>query len=96
MFDIAFVIDRFLDLFVGFINKEGEYEPYLILVFFKNFSSDFYTEVLYAFGPLLFDLNELNSIYYFLFKIPRYNRLFEMGTAVNIYLDYYGKNWNVF
>jgi hypothetical protein len=85
-----------MDLFVGFTNKEGEYEPYLIKVFFKNFSSDFYMELVYAFGPFLFDLNHFNSIYYFLFKVSRYSRLFEMGEAVDIYLDYYGKSWNVF
>jgi len=84
------MIDRCLDLFVGFISKDGEYEPEIIVVLFKNFSSDFYMEILYSFGPFFFDLNELNSIYYFIFKIPRYNRLFEMGTAVNIFIDYYG------
>ena len=81
---------------MGFTNQEGEYEPKIIIVLFKNFSSEFYFELLWAFGPFYFDINELNSIYYFLFKIPRYNRLFEMGNAVNIYLDYYGKNWSVF
>ena len=96
MFDIIFMSDRFADLFVGFINKEEEFEPKLIIVLFNNFSSSFYLELVWAFGPFFFNLNELNSINYFLFKIPRYNRLFEMGTAVNIYLDYYGKNWNVF
>ena len=96
-FDTIFMIDRFADLFVGFINKEGEYEPKLIIVLFNNFSSSFYFEIIWAFGPyMFFNVGKLDSISYFLFKFPRYNRLFEMGTAVNIYLDYYGKNWNVF
>lgn len=96
IFDTMFMADRFLDLFVGFNNSDGEYEPKLVLVVMKNFSSDFYFELIYTFGPFFFNLQELNSIYYFIFKIPRYNRLFEMGAAVQRYLEYYGRNWNVF
>ena len=90
------MLDRFIDLFVGFTNKEGEFEPKIIVVLVHNFSWDFTMELFYSFGPFMFNLNELNSIYYFLFKFPRYNKLFEMDTAVEIFLDYYGKNWNVF
>ena len=90
------MLDRFLNLFIGFYNKEGEYEPKVIVVIMKNYSSDFYMELVWTFGPLFFHPDKLNSIYYFLFKIPRYNRLFEIATAANTFLDYYGKNWNVF
>jgi hypothetical protein len=91
-----FMLDRFLDLFVGFTTKDGDYEPKIIVVLVHNFSWDFTMELFYSFGPFMFNLNELNSIYYFLFKFPRYNKLFEMDTAVEIFLDYYGKNLNVF
>jgi len=96
MFDLMYMTSRFLDLFVGYTNKQGEYVPKLILVLFNNFSSDFYMEIFYTFGPFMFNLDELNSIIYFLFKFPRYSRLFEMGASVGIYIDYYGKDWNVF
>ena len=96
VFDLFFMIDRFLNLFVGFYNKEGEYEPKVMVVIMKNYSSDFYMELVYTFSPFFFEPHKLNSIYYFLFKIPRYNRLFEIGTAANTFLEYYGQNWNVF
>lgn len=44
----------------------------------------------------MFNLDELNSAIYFLFKFPRYNRLFEIDVIVTTYLDYYGKSLNVF
>ena len=90
IFDMFFMLDRFIHLFVGFNNKDGEYEPKIMVVIMKNYSSDFYMEVVYTFGPLLFDPDKLNSIYYFLFKMPRYNRLFEIATAANTFLEYYG------
>jgi hypothetical protein len=62
----------------------------------NNWSSDFYFEIIYTFGPLMFNLDELNSAIYFLFKFPRYNRLFEIDNVVGVYLDFYGKNWTVF
>jgi hypothetical protein len=85
-----------LNLFVGFYNKEGDYEPKVVAVIIKNYSSDFYFELIYTLGPFVFDLDKLNSAIYFLFKFPRYNRLFEMDKSVSSYLDFYGKNLNVF
>jgi len=73
------MIDRIFDLFVGFINKDGQYEGNLINVIFKNFSSVFYLEMFYVLSPFfLFDLNKIYSMIYFLIKIPRFNRLFDM------------------
>jgi hypothetical protein len=39
---------------------------------------------------MFFDIEQLDSAIYFLFKFPRYNRLFEIDVIVNTYLDYYG------
>ena len=77
-------------MFVGFYDKDGGYEPKIIAVILQNFSSDFYYELIYTFGPFLFNLDQLNSAIYFLFKFPRYNRLFEMEKTTIRYLDYYG------
>lgn len=76
------MIDAISNLLVGFYNKDGEYEPQVVAVIIKNFSSDFYMELVYTFGPLCFNLDELNSGIYFLFKFPRYNRLFKLGETV--------------
>ena len=76
-------------MFVGFWNKDNEYEPKIAVVIMKNYNSDFYMELVWTFGPFLFDLDKLNSIYYFLFKLPRYNRMFEIATAANKFLDIY-------
>ena len=95
-FDIIFMANQFINLFVGFLNKQGEYEPRLVSVIMNNWSSDFYFEIIYTFGPLMFNLDELNSAIYFLFKFPRYNRLFEIDNVVGVYLDFYGKSWTVF
>jgi len=83
IYDIVFMMDRILDLFVGFINKEGQFENKLRNVITKNFSSTFYLEAFYAFSPLfLFNINQMQSMVYFLIKIPRFNRLFDMDQAV--------------
>lgn len=76
IFDFVFIVDCILNLLVGFYDKKREYEPKLILVIMNNYSSDFLYELIYTFGPLFMKLNELNTILYFVFKIPRYNRLF--------------------
>ena len=73
------------------------YEPKIVAVIIQNWSSNFYYEIIYAFGPFMFfNIEKLDSALYFLFKFPRYNRLFEIDIIVNTYLDYYGQNLNVF
>ena len=85
------MINQFINLFVGFYDKEGVYEPQIVAVIIQNWSSNFYYEIIYTFGPLMFfDIEQLDSAIYFLFKFPRYNRLFEIDVIVNTYLDYYG------
>ena len=96
MFDLFFMLDRFLSLFVGYYNKEDTYEPKVMVVIMKNFSSDFYLELVYTFGPFFYDLDKLNTILYFIFKIPRYSRLFSLEVTMNKYIEYYGSNWNEF
>lgn len=79
LYDIVFLIDRVLDLFVGFINKEGHYEPSLRNVVFKNFSSIVYLELFFVASPfLILEEKSIASMPYFLIKLPRFNRLFDM------------------
>ena len=59
-------------------------------------SYDFFMELIYTFGPFFFDVNNLNSIYYFLFKFPRFNNLFTMAMKVNKTIDFYCKSLTVF
>jgi hypothetical protein len=87
-FDIIFMIDRILDLFVGFNTSKGE-EKRLAVVFMNNISAKFFIEMVISFGPLFFDLSNLNTLYYVIFKIPRYGRLFEMDGQIEEILDYY-------
>lgn len=89
-FDVVFMMSPLINLFVGFYDKDGVFEPKVLAVVIHNWSSDFYYELIYTFGPFLFDLDQLNSAIYFLFKFPRYNRLFEIDVVVTTYLDYYG------
>ena len=85
------MLDRFCDLFIGFLNKEGQMENSLKNVIFKNFSSVFYLELFYSISPMfLLDMHKINSMPYFLIKVPRFNRLFDMDQAVQCFIDYYG------
>ena len=51
-------------------------------------------ELLYTFLPFLIGLENINTLIYFIFKIPRYNRLTQMDEVVNTYIDYYGEKLN--
>ena len=95
-FDIMFMTSRVMDLFIGFITKEGILEPRVSMVIMRNLSYDFCLELIYTFGPFFFDLNNLNSIIYFLFKFPRFNHLFTMAMKINKTIEYYCKSWTVF
>ena len=89
------MLSRFLDLFIGFTNKESEIEPRVSFVICKNLSTTFFLELIYTFGPFCLNINNLNSIYYFLFKFPRYNNLLNVSITINQTLDYYCKSWTV-
>ena len=93
MFDACFMLDKIIELFIGVLNSDGKAETKLRNVIMKNFSFGFWLEVIYIVGPLFFDTNALEL---FLFKIPRFNRLFERDNAIQSFVDYYGAEWTVF
>ena len=95
-FDIMFMLAKFLDLFIGFRNKEGELEPRLSMVIMKNLNQDFFLEIIYTFGPFSFNIDNLDSLVYFFFKFPRFGYLFNLSNVVNQTLDYYCKSWTEF
>lgn len=74
------MIDRLLDLFAGFNTSKGP-EKRLSTVIMNNLSAKFFIELMISFGPLFFgDVASMNTLYYVIFKIPRYGRLFEMDS----------------
>ena len=79
MFDACFMLDKIIELLIGVLNKDGKAEPNLRNVIMKNFSFGFWLEVIYIIGPLFYDAN---ALILFIFKIPRYNRLFERDNAI--------------
>lgn len=102
VFDIIFVIDRILDLFVGFYRPDGQLETRLLPVIQQNFSSRFVMELIVSFGPTCFlSLYKepplaVNTIEYMFFKIPRYGRLFEIDSQIEEIIEYYGQQKTVF
>lgn len=54
VFDVIFVIDRVLDLFVGFYRPDGQLETRLLPVIQQNFSGKFVMELVVSFGPIAF------------------------------------------
>jgi hypothetical protein len=91
------MLDRMLDLFIGYTNKDGSEETSIQNVIFKNFGSSFWMEIIYVVGPfILLDLDNIKALAIFALKLPRLNRLFEIDTAIGCFVDFYGKNWTVF
>ena len=85
IFDVVFMLDRVLDLFVGFKKQDGSEETEIGTVVYLNLSPKFFTEVVIGFGPQIFLMSEggtINSLFYGLFKLPRYTRLFEMDGQI--------------
>lgn len=54
VFDFVFVIDRVLDLFVGFYNPDGSLEPLISRVIWTNLSSKVFLEIFISFSHLIF------------------------------------------
>ena len=80
-FDIIFMCDRFLDLFVGYFNPNGIMEHRLYAVIYANISPKLLVEICIGFGPMIFsDMAVIKSYWYACYKIPRYARLFEMDS----------------
>ena len=78
-FDIIFILDRFTQLLVVFINKNGIPEPNLAKTMIHNLSSSIFLEILITLFPLLL-INKnksIDSLVYFLIKLPRVIRMFE-------------------
>ena len=91
VFDFIFMIDRVIDLFVGYYTPNGFLEHRIGATILQNLSTKFFLEIIMSFGPLfIFDLDNMNSLYYALFKIPRYSRLFEIDGQIAEILEYYG------
>jgi len=52
MFDLMFVIDRFLDLFVGYYQPNGLLEHRLYAVILANISVKLFIELFITFAPI--------------------------------------------
>ena len=96
VFDICFMFDRFLDLFVGYYNPNGFLEHRLSHVLYQNISSKFFLEIFMSFAPLLVYKYYRHSVIYVCFKVLRYGRLFEMDSQIAEILEYYGQAKTVF
>lgn len=99
-FDIIFIIDRIVDLFKRQSNDSVEAKPTLLAVITNNISYVFFLEWIMSFGPIIYnqnmdssqvhkDYHPMSPITYFLFKLPRYIRIFEMQTQIADILEYY-------
>lgn len=82
-FDFIFIFDRILNLFVGYINKDGKAEPRICMVLYHNLSSSLIIEILVTVIPIYIGMYEINSLYFFIFKIFRYVRMMEMEIQIN-------------
>ena len=51
-FDFIFIIDSIINLFIGFYDKDGEYEPKIVVVILKNFLYGTILELFYYLAPL--------------------------------------------
>ena len=95
-FDFTFMIDRILDLLVGFYKPNGEEEYRLAYVILNNISSKFFIEIFVIAVPIIIYQSNKNSLLYMLFKISRYSRLFELPAQIDEILEYYGDHKTVF
>ena len=78
IFDVFFIIDRTLDLLVGFYREDGQLEHRLVPVIVNNISYKVFFEIFMSFGAYMFDIYNMNSVIYAFFKLPRWLRLFEL------------------
>ena len=53
LFDFIFIFDSFLNLFVGFYDKDGRYEPKIVVVIVKNYSYGTILELIYYIAPII-------------------------------------------
>ena len=82
VFDVVFVIDRTVDLFIGFNRPDGQPETQIINIIKENLTINFFLEIIMSFGPLMilnYDTDGLfNSLEYLYFKIFRLKTLYEI------------------
>lgn len=89
------MIEKVVDLFVGFYRDDGTVEKKIGKVIQKNYSNKVIEEFFYSFGPFLLDLDDTSSLIYTAFKLPRYIRLFQLDTKVNEILEYFADSRTV-
>ena len=96
MFDVTFMIDRIMDLLVGYYRPNGAEEHRLSHVIYSNLSSKFFIEIIVIVCPIIMYKYNSNSLLYLMFKAPRYIRLFEISGQINEILEYYAESKTVF
>ena len=82
IFDIMFLIDRTIDMFIGY-EYDGRLEKKIGKVLARNFEQKkdkLFQELFISIGPILFNVKQYNSLVYAFFKLPRYFRMFEMDS----------------
>jgi len=79
-FDLIFMFDRVLDLFVGYYNPNGFLEHRLSHVLYQNISPKFFLEIFMSLAPLFVYEYDSGAVVYVCFKLFRYSRLFEMDS----------------
>lgn len=82
VFDCIFMLDKILDLFVTFYTPRGKIEHRLFAVILNNLSSKFFIEFIISLVPAYLFIGDIKSFWYALWKVPRYDRLFEMDTHI--------------
>jgi hypothetical protein len=95
-FDVIFIVDRILNLFVGYINKDGKAEPRIWMVVYHNLSSALIIEILVTVIPIYIGMRQINSLYFFIFKIFRYVRMMEMEIQINEIIKNFEDQMTVF
>ena len=91
------MIDRILDLLVGYANPDGTMEHRLYMVIWNNLTSKVFIEMVISFGPMYLLYNDIrNTMYYSFFKLPRYGRIVEMQNQIGEILGFYGSSKTVF
>jgi hypothetical protein len=71
------MIDRILDLFIGFYNPDGSLENRLYVVVFNNLNTNLVMEGLMVGLPIFLHKMDIRAYQYALYKLPRYGRMFE-------------------
>lgn len=90
VYDVIFVIDRFLNYFEGYYNPNGLLEHRVLEVIKQNFNFKFIIELIILVSPyFLMPIYDYSSSVYLLLKCYRYLRKFELDTQIASVLEYY-------